>query len=264
MKPYFPEDMSPPTVEQRRKFYRDEFERWNLKVLNFKWERPVLAVDVGTESTRYRPKHKDYLGKIVFIREYRNLDHLVKKIVGYAPEDLYYDTRTYDRDPRQTNAIWERPSGKQLVFDLDPELVECRHCERIRKNNEGKRFAKYTFCEDCFSELAGKTAKLVVFLRRNFDSINIYFSGRGFHVHVNDQEAFEMDDFDRETLAEKLSKRFPIDRKITAGEKNLIRMPGSLHGLTGRKVVEVGVEELKNPEMILHDKSVPDVFRDEV
>lgn len=262
MNPYFPEDLRPPTVEQRREFYSKEFDNWNLKVLNFKWEKPVLAVDVGTETTRYRPKHKDYLGKIVFIRNYRNVDHLMKKIIGYAPEDLYYDTRTYDRDPRQTNAIWERPSGQQLVFDLDPELVECKRCESVRKKHEGKRLAKYTFCEKCFSELAEETAKLAVFLRRSFESINIYFSGRGFHIHVNDQEAFHMDDFDRENLADKLSKKFPIDRKITAGEKNLIRMPGSLHGLTGRKVVELTTGELKNPERIIYQKSMPEFLKD--
>jgi DNA primase catalytic subunit len=256
----FPDELSPPTVEERQLFYTKEFNFQHVRNLYYRWKKPVFAVDIGSETTRYRPKYKKYLDKLVFIREYDDLKHLKSKLISYAPEDLYYDIRTYDRDPRQTNAIWEKPSGQQLVFDLDPELMSCRRCELTKQNMDDEKRASFTFCEDCYEATAKGTLQLWQFLERHFEYLNTYFSGRGFHIQVRDDEAFTMEDEDRERLAAKVSKKFPVDEKVTAGEKELMRMPGSLHGLTGRKVVSVTKEDLSKPLEILYEKSQPEVL----
>lgn len=259
----FPDGLSPPTVEQRERFYREEFDLQSVRDLYFQWKKPVFAFDIGTETTLYKRRFKEYKGKLVYIREYDDLEDLQEKFVTYAPEDLYYDTRIYDNDPRQTNTVWEKPAGKQLVVDLDPELVECQRCENRRRHMDDDVVASLTFCEECFADLAEETAKVTVLLDRHFDAVKTYFSGRGFHVHVKDREGFMMDEMEREELAAKLDKKFPIDRKITAGEEEVMRLPGSLHGLTGRKVIEVDLEDLQDPDAILHEKSVPEVLADD-
>ncbi|MDY6771427.1 MAG: hypothetical protein SV186_05765 [Candidatus Nanohaloarchaea archaeon] len=258
----FPDGISPPSVEERERFYDEEFDLQSVQDLYYRWKKPVFALDIGTETTLYKGRFKKYKGKLVYVKEYDDLEELQEKFVTYAPEDLYYDTRTYENDPRQSNTVWERPTGKQLVFDLDPELVECPRCENRRRHMDDEERASYTFCEECFSEVAEKTAQLVVLLDRHFDAVKAYFSGRGFHIHVKDPEGFDMDDIERDKLASKMAKRFPIDKKITAGEKTLIRLPGSLHGLTGRKVVEVSLDDLQEPLDILYEKSVPEVFEE--
>jgi len=260
MKFSFPDGLKPPPVEDREQFYREEFDVRSIKDLYFRWKKPVFAFDVGTETTLYKRRFKKYKGKLVYIREYGDLEELMEKFETYAPEDLYYDTRVYESDPRQSNTVWEKPSGRQLVVDLDPELLECKRCRTRRRHMDDGIVASHTFCEECFADLAEQTAKLTVLLDRNFESVRTYFSGRGFHVQVRDRDGFTMDDMKREQLAAKLAKRFPVDEKITAGEKNVMRLPGSLHGLTGRKVVQVDLDDLQDPDHILYEKSVPEVL----
>ncbi len=254
----FPEGLRPPTVEEREKFYREEFDMQNVKDLYYKWNSPIFAVDVGTETTRYKPRFKKYKGKLVFIRDYNDLKQLKNKLERYAPEDLYYDHRVYrDTEGKPTD---EDIKASQLVFDLDPELVDCKSCERTRRHMEDNSAASYAFCEDCFIETAEDTAKLQVFLSKHFVSLSSYFSGRGFHIHVRDEKGFRMSIEDKRKLAEKLRERFPVDVKITAVDKGLLRLPGSLHGLTGRKVIPVSIKHLQNPLEILHKKSLPESF----
>ncbi|MFB6265738.1 MAG: hypothetical protein ABEI07_01500, partial [Candidatus Nanohaloarchaea archaeon] len=68
---------------------------------------------------------------------------------------------------------------------------------------------------------------------------------------VEDEEAFRMDREDRRELAGKVAKEFPIDPSITAGEKDLIRLPGSLHGLVSKVVTPLEPSDLSDPERIL-------------
>jgi len=258
----FPDELSPPSVEQRHRFYEEEFNVQRVRELAPRWSHPVFAIDIGTESTLYKRRFKEYKNKMIFVREYDDLEHLQKKLAYYAPEDLYYETKTYDTNPQHNNAKWQQPSGQQLVFDLDPELVDCRSCELTRRHMENETVASYTFCEECFVKVAEATADLRRFLTKHFDRLQTYFSGRGFHIHVKDEEGFSMSKEQREELASRLEERFPIDTKITAGEKGLMRLPGSLHGLTGRKVVKVSLDDLEEESLqILYEKSVPEVLQ---
>ncbi len=263
MEPFFPEGLRPSTMEERESFYRDEFGKPHIKRLNYRWDRPVLAIDVGSETTRYRRRFKDNLGKKVYLREYNDLNDLLEKVRRYVPETLYYDTRSYDTDPRQTNSIWEKPSGKQLIFSVTPDQVECDRCDKIKSLKKGKRLAKHTFCEECFEETAEKADELRKFMKRNFDYVESFFVGREFHIHIIDNEGFEIEETHRDVMASRLSERFPIDKEFSSSRNNLTVMPGSLNGITGRKVVKVKSHEFKMPEKILFEKSKPDYLKKE-
>lgn len=251
MKFDFPEDMRPATVDEREQFYREEFETTNLERLMQRWPQFIPVVDVGSESTLYRPRFKEYKGKLVRISDYTDVDQLKEKFIEYAPEDLYYKTRVEREDRIETNP------EQELVFDLDPERTDCKQCERRRTYLDDKE-AKYRFCMNCFATVAKETRQLYSFLENHFDSMQLVYSGRGFHIHVMDDTAFKMDREDRRELASKVASQFPVDAKVTAGEVDMVRLPGSLHGLVSRKVIPVSLSDLTRPERIITHKAVPE------
>jgi len=84
--------------------------------------------------------------------------------------------------------------------------------------------------------------------------MRIVYSGRGFHVHVFDPEAYAFGDKKRREIARaEKEKGFAIDEWVTAGEMRLIRLPYSLHGLVSRIVVPLEKSELEKFDPI-HDK----------
>ncbi|MDY6776868.1 MAG: DNA primase small subunit domain-containing protein [Candidatus Nanohaloarchaea archaeon] len=257
MKFDFPLDLSPASVDEREQFYREEFPGKQLEEKMERWDVFVPVVDVGSESTLYRPRFKEYKDKLVRMTDYGDMDDLKDRIVEFAPEDLYYVTTVEKEDRIETNP------EQELVFDLDPEMVECERCERKKKYLEGAA-REYVFCEECFKQVARETRQLYSFLQNHFSDLRLVYSGRGFHIHVEDESAFAMDREDRRELAGKAAKEFPIDRKITAGEKDLIRMPGSLHGLVSRVVTEVEVSDLNRPLQILESRAVPRFVKEDV
>lgn len=256
----FPGDLSPPSVDERKRFYEQHFDIQHVRDLYYAWSEPRFVMDLGTETTLYRPRFKDQLGEIVELDDYAGLEELQDELSFYAPEDLYYDLRTYDHDPRQSNVIWQEPTGRQLVFVLRPELIECERCERRRRQMDGPE--EMVFCNDCFADLTEQTSKLAVFLERHFDTINIYFTGRGFQILIKDQAGFDMSEDERRGLAVRVGKRFPIVESYTAGGERYIRLPGSINGLTGRKVIKLSVDQLEQPDRILNEYSEPGIADD--
>ncbi len=253
----FPGELRPSTVDEREKFYRENFPEEEIRRRMDRWDVFIPVVDVGSETTRYRPRFRDYKGKLVRITDYDGLDDLKDRIVEYAPEDLYYVTTVEKEDRIETNPEME------LVFDLDPEKVQCRKCDRKRKYLD-EPASEYVFCRDCFADVALQARKLYAFLENHFSDLQLVYSGRGFHIHVEDEEAFLMDREDRRELAGKVAKKFPIDEKVTSGEKELIRLPGSLHGLVSRVVTAVEPDALYDPEALLDSKTVPGYISEDV
>jgi len=84
--------------------------------------------------------------------------------------------------------------------------------------------------------------------------MKIVYSGRGFHIHVLDPEAYAFSPKERRQIARKVKEKgFKIDEWVTAGDMRLIRLPHSLHGLVSRVVVPVEKSELERFDPI-HDK----------
>ncbi|MDY6765826.1 MAG: DNA primase small subunit domain-containing protein [Candidatus Nanohaloarchaea archaeon] len=253
----FPGELRPATVEERREFYRSAFPRDEVAQRMDRWDKFVPVIDVGADTTRYRPRFKQYKGKLVRITDFDGVEDLATKIVDYAPEDLYYVTTIEKADRVETNP------ERELVFDIDPEDVDCEDCRR-RKQHLDDTAAAYTFCEDCFAAAATATRQLHAFLENHFSQLDLVYSGRGFHIHVGDGEAFQMDREDRRRLAGKVAKEFPIDTQVTAGEKDLIRMPGSLHGLVSKVVTPIEPGVLTSPDHILTSVGVPEFLATDI
>lgn len=249
----FPAGLQPANVEQRERFYREEFSTEEIEKRMKRWPEFVPVIDVGTETTRYKPRLKQYKDKLVRVTSFENLNELQDKLVSYAPEDVYY-SRTLER----SDEIRVNPE-QELVFRVSPNEIDCERCERRRKNMDEK-WQEYVFCMDCFEQSAYETLHLHGFLERHFTNMTLVFTGRAFHIHVNDEEGYKMDIGDRKELARKVATQFPIDEAITAGDVNLVRLPGTLNGLVSRKVITLDVNDLNSPQHILKHKSVPASF----
>lgn len=246
----FPEGLKPTPVRQREAFYQEEFSTDAVEKLMEQRNWFVPVIDVGTESTLYKPRLQELKGKLVRISEYADATQLVEKITDYAPEDVYYS-----RNDTKEGRIEVNPR-QELVFRVAPHELDCNMCDRKRQHME-EQWQKFVFCENCFADAAHHARNLYVFLERHFEEMDLVFTGRAFHVHVNDEEGFRMEQEDRWELARKVSRQFPIQEEMTAGESDLVRLPGSLNGLVTRKVVSLHVTDLTDPDYILNERSVP-------
>ncbi len=250
----YPAGLKPASVEKRELFYREEFPREQIAKRIGRWYKFVPVIDVGSESTLYKPRLADFKGKLVRVQDYKNIDHLVEKVVDYAPEDIYYN-RTIERE----GEVRVDPD-QELVFRIEPFQLDCVRCDRKREYME-KSEHRNVFCLDCLGEAGQKTKQLYGFLKRHFDDMDIVFAGRGFNIHVNDEDAYQMAMEDRWELANKVAQEFPITKDVTAGEKDMIRLPGSLNGLVSRTATVVSPHDLDDVEYLLNHKSVPQSFQ---
>ncbi len=221
------------SLDERRGFYAHEF---NIRVLG-EWFAGSLsrvpqffAVDFGTETKLSTDSNK--IGKIIVLQPHLSLGQLREKLFLYAPEDAYYDTRIYKNVndcftcPEHPGFCADCPelAGQELVFDLDPENIDCPHCGK-------KQFPH--FCNYCLGLSLQAGAKLSDALRdMGYHAIRLVYSGRGCHVHVTDPHAMNLSTEERVHLARDL-RRFPMDSWVTT-TKRLIRLPYSLHALISR------------------------------
>src|SRR5438552_4669912 len=82
-------------------------------------------------------------------------------------------------------------------------------------------------------------------LERRWVPLRVVYSGRGFHIHVFDDAAFQLTRKQRVTIAREFARRHAIDEWVTSGEMRLIRLPYSLHGMVSRVVIPVARGKLE-------------------
>ena len=193
-----------------------------------------------------------------------------------VPRHLYYSTALYEKpsEPDMDAKVW---LGADLVFDIDAD-----HLPGCEENSP---------LVECLGTAAAEAARLIDALREELGimSIKLFFSGRrGFHIHVEEDEARSLGPRERRMLVELLiaagldpgrfrlrvgrkraaawelaevgslrrvktgNPAIRIDEVVTPDVHRLIRAPGSVHGKTGLKVVELSPLDLeKDPEHII-------------
>ena len=99
---------------------------------------------------------------------------------------------------------------------------------------------------------------LYEFLANRFSEVKAVYSGRGFHLHVLDQQAYLLNTQERADLAQQVKKAgFHIDEWVTSGEMRLIRLPYSLNGLVSRIVLPLTKDELESFDAIHDERCLP-------
>ncbi len=232
-----PAGMRYTTLKERKQFYTDEFnlakvEEWFGERLN----RVKFAVIMGRHTRIYPRKYREDIGTTIIIDEYQNLNEVRDYLLEFLPEAAYYDRNVYDANDHKT--------GQELAFDLDPENITCPvHGSLADKMQRGQGLS---FCAIELEMVKAQAISLYEYLEKEFSQLCIVYSGRGFHIHVFDPEAYALSVAERRALARKVkAKGFAIDEWVTVGEMRLIRLPYSLHGLVSRLVLPVAKSGLE-------------------
>jgi DNA primase catalytic subunit len=237
------------TLEEREQFYISEF---NLEKVA-QWFKGRLgktkfAVIIGRHTKIYPIKYKEDAATTIIIDEYRSLEDVRQQILEFLPEAVYYDRSLYDEN--------EQKIGQELAFDLDPENITCPIHGTLADKMKHKQ--GLSFCELELEMVKQEAIGLREFLANRFSEVQAVYSGRGFHLHVFDTQAYNMNTQEREELAQQVkSASFHIDDWVTSGEMRLIRLPWSVNGLVSRIVLPLTKKELESFDAIHDERCLP-------
>ncbi len=250
---YLPEGMRYATLDERKQFYTSEFDL--KKVANWfqgQTSKTKFAVIIGRHTKIYPQEYREDAETTIIIDEYKDLLDMRDQILGFLPEAAYYDRNTYD----QSDCI----TGQELAFDLDPENITCPIHGTLA--DKMKRHQGLSFCTLELNMVKDQTVGLFEYLEKQFSQLRIVYSGRGFHIHVFDAEAYAFSTKKRlEIAATVKAKSFEIDEWVTAGEMRLIRLPYSLHGLVSRIAVPLEKSEIEKFSPISDARCIPAFLR---
>ncbi len=245
--------MRPSTLSERKEFYSKEFEVESVaKWIADRGRSMKFAMIPGRHSGIFSPKHVKDKDNVVIIDEWRSAKDVRKYCLDWLPEGVYYDRNRY-RDVPQCERCGNRKrtcfgcynhTGQQLAFDLDPENVTCPVHGHI-----GEKLARgvslLSFCMIEFRMITRQARELSNEVRERYEQVSIVFSGRGYHVVVDDEEAYLLTRKERTAIANAMLRRYDIDEWVTIGSSRLMRLPYSLNGLVSRKCVPVKIKDLR-------------------
>jgi DNA primase catalytic subunit len=243
------------TLEERERFYREEFDLDKVKDwFNESRGKVVFAVIIGRHTGIYPPEYEDDASTTILIDEYMDLADVRRQILEFRPESVYYDRNIYDENGRVL--------GQELAFDIDPENLTCPihgTLEEKMKRNQG-----LGFCKKEFQMVKEETMMLYEELLKTFSNIRTVYSGRGFHIHIFDSDAYSMPKEKRGELAATMqNKGFHIDEWVTSGSMRLIRLPYSLHGMVSRIVLPLDFEDLEGFNPVKDERCIPSFAKPE-
>jgi DNA primase catalytic subunit len=248
-----PEGMRPATLEERKQFYTNEFKV--RKVAAWLRDRPSktnFAVIIGRHTKIFPVEYFEDADTTIIIDKYRDLGDVRRQILEFLPEAAYYDRNIY---------IDGKKAGQELAFDLDPENVTCPvHGSLADRLARGQGLG---FCSIELDIVRKQAMGLYEFLEKEYSCLRVVYSGRGFHIHVFDKEAYLLTTKNRLTIARDVKKKgFAIDEWVTAGEMRLIRLPYSLHGMVSRVVLPLEKTELERFDPVRDKRCIPRFLRE--
>lgn len=226
----------PATLAERKSFYEKEFSLKKAMSWFGNKKPQLIAIDAGTDTKTI--KNKSW-SNILF---YCYLEEIEEKIKKYIPEDIYYDRNIYKRPELRFNNLNHynflsdsNVIGQELIFDVDANNILCNH----PKNQ--------LVCNSCLQKMWQETKKLSAELKNKlgFKRIKIVYSGKGFHVHVQDKSAYSLTKQERINITRKLN-HYPIDSWVSNGNIELVRFPFSLNAQVSR--VAIPIKKTFNPK----------------
>ena len=198
----------------------------------------MFAVVIGRHTKIFPAEYREVRNRTILIDEYDKLQVLRRHCMEFRPESVYYDRNVYENwedargGSKELGELGES-FGQQLAFDIDPENFDCP----IHGSLEDKLSKRQglSFCRLELQLAQEQALMLVDELSRSFGELRLVFSGRGFHVHVLDEETFFWTRKRRLKLVRSLVRRgFLMDEWVATGGMRLIRLPHSLNGLVSR------------------------------
>ena len=246
---YLPDGMRYSTLEERKRFYSSDFGLQKVaQWFGGQSGKVKFAVIIGRHTKIYPEKYREDASTTIIIDEYTNLEDVRQQILEFLPEAVYYDRNVYDENDNKT--------GQELAFDLDPENITCPIHGTLA--DKMKRQQGLSFCEIELEMVKQEALRLYEYLALRFSQVRAVYSGRGFHLHVLDQQAYALNAQERLGIARQVkSAGFHIDEWVTSGEMRLIRLPYSLSGLVSRIVLPLTKGELESFDAIHDERCLP-------
>jgi len=239
------------TLKERKEFYQKEFGAEKLRGWFQNWNgnsKVKFAVIIGRHTRIFPRKYGEDASTTIIIDEYNDFEDVKMQILEFVPESVYYDRNVYNEK--------DKIVGQELAFDLDPENLICPIHGTLA--DKMKRHQGLAFCELELNMVKKETIKLHEELKKQFSQMRVVYSGRGFHIHVFDEEPFTWSYRKKQTLARELKKKgFLIDEWVTTGGMRLIRLPNSLHGMVSRVVLPIEANQLARFNPITDPQCIP-------
>lgn len=171
-----------------------------------------------------------------------DLNHLRCFLVENAPDHVYYSSAIYDAPNIRDMGIKKRGwLSADLIFDVDYDHL------KNKTLNEAKK----------------QILKLISILQYDFglNNIMLVFSGRrGYHAHIRDSCIQKLGSAERSEIADYFAETYQphkkvipnpnfvgIDAQVTSDVTRLIRLPGSLHGGSGKICEIIPLDTVKIP-----------------
>ena len=149
---------------------------------------------------------------------FENVQKLRAFLIEKTPDHVYFSVAKYE-DPSNKDMMEKRATwiGSDLIFDIDDDHLPVATLE----------------------EAAFHLVMLKEVLTKKFalKEIMYAFSGsRGYHAHVRDECIQTLNNHERQQIVEYIEAcGVCIDAPVTCDTARLIRLPGSIHGKTGKK-----------------------------
>ena len=260
-----PRGMRYSKLVDRAEFYCREFD---IKALH-SWQAfrktSVVSFLIGKYTNVYLERFESIKNDVVVIDDYCDMAGLREYLQKYLPEGVYYDTHHYEdlnickgcpecyNNAKCLNC--KHYVGQELVFDLDPENVLCPvhgDLDQKMRMHQGRML-----CMIEFKILRNQAASMYYELKQTYSKVRVVYSGRGFHIHVLDEDTTYLTREERRSLADDYSSRFPIDEWVTAGNIKLIRLPYTLHGMISRICIPIQSAEIETFNPVSCKAAIP-------
>jgi DNA primase catalytic subunit len=242
----FPHGMRVAAIEERRSYYESDFDVRSLSSwIGGRTRQLKFAMILGRHTGLVASERARIKDDVILIDDWDTAKDLRTYALDYLPESMYYDRNRY-LNVKECAKCGDRKSscrgcynycGQQLAFDLDPENVDCPYHGHIGEKIQSGR--GLSFCMYEFKVVRKQAVLLSQLLAEQFDAVGVVYSGRGFHVVVDDERAYLLSKKERSSLAHKFGRKFAIDEWVTTGGSRLMRLPYSLNALVSRKCMVI-------------------------
>lgn len=149
---------------------------------------------------------------------FTNVQKLRAFLIEKQPDHVYFSVAKYE-DPGNKDMMVKRDGwiGSDLIFDIDDDHLP-----------------EATLTEAAFHLVQ---LKRVLIEKFGLKDIMYTFSGsRGYHAHVRDESIQTLNNHERQQIVEYIEAcGVFVDAPVTCDTARLIRLPGSIHGKTGKK-----------------------------
>jgi DNA primase catalytic subunit len=264
-------DWRPSTAKEIKSFYKETFpetcktlpeylRRSSPVEYAFAFLKPVKTINLMEKDFVRRGNRRynleDLRNLLLDFKRFDSSDEII--IENSQVAGFYFSLKTnngwllaFDIDSKDVAmaGLCERHSGIKPDAD-EKEIAAWRQMIRRIPPVHPKESEGYIYCFNCIQVAINKAfeaRKVMVEWGFAPEKIHVYYSGQGAHIHVLEDEAWQYNKETRSFITKMLiNAKIPLDSRVTADERRVLRFTESLHAGVNRKVQEInGLSDLE-------------------